>query len=310
MLLEQSHEESDEVVCDTKIMKISFVVVFDPGVSGAIIALATSLGEAEYGSTDNEFSSLFHPVSCEIFKNFEIFNSAKSKLTQLLQNLTSSYTLWACVTCEGPVHTFTPPLTHTSIDVLRAYLLSNIVLDPQHIAKTHNTCLALIGRDKVANSEKICTNSSSIVGSVASGVNEFTNLIEQDVICNFVLMGTGVQYPKREGKRCVLGTLFSKDGKYWVLVVLECLATLTSGVKIYTGTNGLKYNFRTSYNRPNIGEKIIKLCLATNPSQLEVVNLVVAEKIKAQQCYSSDVDTTKNMVISDHGNDYFVGQCT
>ncbi|KAL4354453.1 hypothetical protein GQ457_06G026690 [Hibiscus cannabinus] len=465
MLLEQSHDESDEIVCDTKIMKISFVAVFDPGICGDIVALATSLGEAEYGFTvtkkdeysgvevlkqgkvnkpvvtwvsgtcaalckleaqfdqtramggsgmessqtksqtlkevgvefscsyevfeisikeasekmgeqkkvtsmekikylhisedlnsatkskkdivfnlvlvvhiidprigadfdddaryledaydrylnsddsnkDNEFSSLFHPVSCEIFKNFKIFSSVESEPTQLLQKLTFSSTLWLCVSCEGSVHTFRPPLTYTFIDVLRAYLLSNIVLDPQLIGKTHNTCLAPIGRDKVENSEKRYTNSSSIIGSVASGVNEFADLIEQDVIYNFVLKGIGIQYPKREGKRCVLGTLFSMAEKYWVLTVFEYLATLMNGVKIFTGTNDLKYLFGT-YIRPNIGGKIIKLYLAAKPSQLEVVDLVVAGKIKAQQCYSSDVDTAKNMVISNHGNDYFVGQ--
>ncbi|KAK8623944.1 hypothetical protein V6N13_065304 [Hibiscus sabdariffa] len=117
----------------------------------------------------------------------------------------------ACVSCERSLHTLRPPLTYTFIDVLRVYLLSNIVLDPQLIVKTRNTCLTPIGRDKVKNSKK-----------------------------------------------------------RW--------------------------------------EKIIKLYVVANPSQLEVVDLVVAEKIKAQQCYFSDVDTIKNMVISDHENDYFVGQ--
>ncbi|KAK8701674.1 hypothetical protein V6N13_020055 [Hibiscus sabdariffa] len=112
--------------------------------------------------------------------------------------------------CEGSVHTFRPHLTYTFIDVLRFYLLSNIVLDPQLIAKTHYSCLAPIGRDKVENSEKRCTNSSSIVGSVAPGVNEFADMIEQDVICDFFMKGTRFNTPNVKGKGMCLGLSFPR----------------------------------------------------------------------------------------------------
>ncbi|KAL4284182.1 hypothetical protein GQ457_16G008030 [Hibiscus cannabinus] len=102
-----------------------------------------------------------------------------------------------------------------------------------------------------------------------------------------------------------LEIIFSKTESCCALTTLEYLATFVKDIRIYIGTNDIKFQFRASYDRSNRGGNGIQWSFAENQSQLEVVELVTVWKIRSEQFYVSDVDTTKRMSVVIHGSGSF-----
>ncbi|KAK8628012.1 hypothetical protein V6N13_063725 [Hibiscus sabdariffa] len=76
-------------------------------------------------------------------------------------------------------------------------------------------------------------------------------------------------------------------------------------IRTYTGTNYVKFQFRASYDQPNIGGNGIQWSFVENQSQLEVVELDTVWEIRSEQFYFNDVDTTKRMGVVIHGSGKF-----
>ena len=74
------------------------------------------------------------------------------------------------------------------------------------------------------------------------------------------------------------------------------------------GSGDVKYHLGTSYDRPAVNGKTIRLALLANPSHLEAVNTVVLGKCRARQFYEDDDARIKTMPILLHGDGAFSGQ--
>ena len=72
----------------------------------------------------------------------------------------------------------------------------------------------------------------------------------------------------------------------------------------------VKYHLGASHDRVMSNGKSLHLSLTANPSHLEVVNPVVAGKVRAKQDQKQDADRKKVMALTLHGDAAFAGQGT
>ncbi|PSS09419.1 Pumilio 1 like [Actinidia chinensis var. chinensis] len=119
------------------------------------------------------------PASRNAFENGETIDSVEAELAHLRSELAAADTVRASVNVKSStaVQNSGPPASYSYAAALGASLSRSTSPDPQVIARAPSPCLAPIGGERVATSEKRSVNSPNSFNSVSTTMTESANLV-------------------------------------------------------------------------------------------------------------------------------------